>query len=451
VMEETNQYTLRAGNYIKREMKGNQQYFNYERPAPHQQEFKHSIYSNNFEISQNGFPNNSYKVLNGTNTMFPKEGLSYKFNGMDDEFAKVFTNEIVFNNGGSGDTDNLSAKKVTYYDPAISGGVNGTPMEAFKSSNSFNMVNGANAKTTMEVNNVYFNNGFRTKNAYNNVIVENGHNNLSGANIVRVENKGSSQAEYLTNSITLDNDNELASIVLSDYYNKDEKPNEPINVAVSQYSSNLISNRAAEKYTVDSKYGHSKFSTSKFDADSHTSRIQVREDNIDTWSAYTNSTEIDGKDVTFKAETLKTDSNSYSINSDNITMTGTDTSILGKAITINAGQVNVNKLDATGTLRGHLEGSMNGIPMMMGFICWPSYIRGTNITVASGPVTNATPSAPTPPVTNDVPMIVNNEINPYNEESKSLKIKSILNKVINKFVSLELSLFNVMNGNAEKK
>ena len=431
-------FVLRAGNVMKREMIGNQQYFNYEPPILNQS-WQHSNYSNNFEVSQNGFPQNSYKVLNGTNTMWPSEGST-------PESAKYVTNEMIMSNGGNGDTEAVAAFNVTYYNPAITGGVSGTPTLPLSSNNIFYFTNGINNKTSPALNSIRVNNGNYTDTAYNTVALENGSTNISGANIIRVDNNGGVEPISLTNSITLNNDRGLANIILSDHYDKEDPTHEPKDAIISEYALHRLSKQSEgdiiaqspsgifiydEKYVNASKYAI-KNTNLTIDSDSVKARFKVVDANANELALKTNSMKVDSKDYVLTTRSMKN-------NGSNVEIQGESMSILGREITM-------NKVIATGTFTGHLDGSMNGVPMVAGLIALPSPVPGVAMTLPDGPSTSFTLSEPEAPVAGMlVPTPQENKQSNVSEK-KSLSIISKTKAFIKKFIDIELSLLDAMNG-----
>ena len=467
VMMGTNSHTLHAGNLMKTELIGNQDYFNFEPPEDKKIWQYDKQYTNNFEISQNGFHKNSFKILNGTDTYIPKEG-------KDPEFAKALTNELVISNGGYGDEE-CKPSEVTYYSAEIGDGVQGSAIHPVSSTNYIYISNGNNVSTP-EINAFRFENGTAVPSANNSIEFENGSNNTYGGNIFRVDNQGKISADYVTNSITLNNDNNITNLILSDYQ-KDKKVYNPI---ISQYSLGTINNHAAIDHIIEAPKGTMKFNEYFFDSIESTLKTFSTTFDTSFFAFKTENMTEDVRDLTIKTETVEFNSKvftiktketylnaesfgvfatTYAINSklmttmaENISQIGTNTDIKGTNISIQGKEVKMSKVIATGEFTGHLQGSSDGVAMNGGYVYLLTPIRGTARLVPAGkgvkgnPLAPESPSEPEMPEMNDTPKPISNTDNANTNESKSISLIALTKKIINKFITLELSLLDVMNG-----
>ena len=296
------------------------------------------------------------------------------------------------------------------------------------------------------LNSIRVNNGNYTDTAYNTVALENGSTNISGANIIRVDNNGGVEPISLTNSITLNNDRGLANIILSDHYDKEDPTHEPKDAIISEYALHRLSKQSEgdiiaqspsgifiydEKYVNASKYAI-KNTNLTIDSDSVKARFKVVDANANELALKTNSMKVDSKDYVLTTRSMKN-------NGSNVEIQGESMSILGREITM-------NKVIATGTFTGHLDGSMNGVPMVAGLIALPSPVPGVAMTLPDGPSTSFTLSEPEAPVAGMlVPTPQENKQSNVSEK-KSLSIISKTKAFIKKFIDIELSLLDAMNG-----
>ena len=481
----TNEYTLQASNTISRKTYGNQEYMNYSAPShpfAGVTKWKDSEkYSNTFELVQNDFHNNTISIKNGNNVFIPKEGTT-------PEFAKSINNEFVFMNGCY-TPSSIESANVCYYKgkdfDAIPGLASGTPLLPLSSINNFTLMNG-NDGEMHEINELRFENGLNVIDACNLVELENGAKTLTGANVVRVDNHGSLYGNDLENSITLNNDNNRTNLILSDKHSLPsgedgtESSDWLENPIVSIYSIGTINENAVSLHKIDAGAGARKFNTLNEDVNviivkAHSISIDVGTISIKseatTWgsasiSIIASNAIVDAGilNVTSNISTLDSNSHStvagsYSLNANDSTLeigsmnaTVTDLSMNGTSISIQAKDVDVNKINATGSFTGHLNGSMNGPAMLGGYLYLMSPVQGSPVAVANGiastaaPASPRTPSAPKAPTDNESPIPVSNLTNTATLESNSLKLSQKIKSIVNKFIDFELSLFDKMNG-----
>lgn len=464
-----NDYTLRAGNLVKTELIGNQDYFNY---APGVKSWKHSgQYTNNYEITQNGFHKNSFKVLNGTDTKIPAEGET-------PEFAKSLTNELVISNGGYGDEESAPCG-VTYYNPATGKGAQGTPAFPLSSNNYIFVSNGSGSESP-EQNAFRLENGTGVSAANNAFELENGSANVSGMNLFRVDNQGlSGGGSGLKNSITLNNDNNRTNLILSDYYTEGE-PQKAQSPIVSLYSLSSISSHAGAKHTVEAPTGVVKhnehffdsiestvrtFSTS-FDSTELNARVENVSASLEKAVVKSASAELNAASSVVKADMadfsastlgvrtglLSVDADQTLIDSNSITQVGTVTNILGQSISVLGEEVALNRVSASGVFNGHLQGSMDGPAMLSGKLYQVTKKDGVPVTpapgvgVAADPQGPDAPEPPEPPEMNGTPNPLPNVANGETLEAESITLMGLARAIIRKFIRLELSLLDVMNG-----
>lgn len=431
-------FTLRAGNIMKREMVGNQQYFNYEPPILYKS-WKHSNYSNNFEVTQNGFPSNSYKVLNGTNTMWPREG-------NDPVSAKYVKNEMIMSNGGYGDMEAISAYNVTYYSPALTGGISGTPAYPLSTNNIVYFTNGANYNKNVVYNSFKVENGTNSDISTNATTFENGSTSTSGANIFRVDNQGSPNAKSLVNSITLNNDNGLTNLIMSDHYDEIDILKMPHDPTISMYALSGIHQHSDGEIIAQAPSSISVFDERYVDTSKDI--LKSKSITVDSLKLRTrfNETNIDTNNLLLVTDNTTVNAKQYIIKAGSLNQTGTTTNILGERINILAGTVTMNKVLATGNFTGHLDGSMNGIPMIGGLIALPSPIPGMALQLPDGPMSHAVVDTPEAPQQVVVPQPLTNKKNVKTKETESLSIVDRIKSFAKKFIKLELSLLDAMNG-----
>lgn len=322
-------YKLCAGNMLSAVLKGNQDYYNYD-VKKEQQDYivTHAEHANNFEFSQNGFPINKFKILNGTDSAWnnPRPKPTYKPEnwpeGINPDNGKYSDNEMIITNGGIGDAAPPTPPEHTGIYPFVSG------------INNFRISNGKNFQNLAE-NNISFDNGVGVFEGNNITTIDNGSLLNNGANIVRINNKGLAGADDVENSVTINNDNNN-NINLSDKWLSGE-PDEPRlkKSIVSLYSSNEIGNYGAGQFVVN------------FPTMLH--RVIKADLNYDLYDLKTNSYELNSKSIL--------------VNNNIAVVNSNDLSVLGDQITVEASAIKAQKLVAVGEITGNSKGSFIGCAM----------------------------------------------------------------------------------------
>jgi hypothetical protein len=204
-------FELWSGNTYKTILKGNRDFIDYKLDPITQNSYNitHTNYLNDFEVLQNGFPQNNFKIINGINEVFEPKKDAIQV-GIWNPFSLPLTsmNEFVILNGG------------IYKDAESS---NAECLES--QTNNFVFSNGSNSDANnilnppVTNNNILFNNGDNVHTGDNVMLFTNGsEEKYSDKNIIRFENIASDSnfdETPLLNTITLDNDKQSQNIVLS--------------------------------------------------------------------------------------------------------------------------------------------------------------------------------------------------------------------------------------------
>lgn len=202
----TTEFTMCSANEYKTILKGNQKFLNYSPTLDTSTAtIKHSEYSNNFEFSQNGFPVNRFKLLNGTDTALGDAGEGKGVEGItfvpaqNPPSAKHGDNEMIVLNGGM--TDAKPSEK--------------NSLES--STNNFKLANGAFAAGTSD-NSINVENGIGVVVGGNYTSFTNGSILNDGENIFKISNDGMVGGSNVTNFLMIENDHFQEYCSMHDQY-----------------------------------------------------------------------------------------------------------------------------------------------------------------------------------------------------------------------------------------
>ena len=398
-------YHLYAANVHKVLMNGNQDFFNYSNDDLQGNEtIVHTEYSNNFEVSQNGFPVNRMKILNGSDLKYDNDKPPSKFDPPP-ESAKIADNELVIVNGGIGDPD-----------PPTKGNLVGKyPMVA--AVNTIKVGNGRNFQNPAS-SDISFDNGVGVLEGTNTTTFTNGSLLTSGSNIFKIANDGMVMGDDVSNAIILENDHQQQYVQLHDFWKKKsgDKEVEPqhIDPAIVINANGELREFASTNHVINAPSLYVFTQNSKFNTDAF--------------------------NVTAGA---------FKVNSQSITQTATSMDVVadgmkfeGNNISLDASAVKVKRLEGEGTFNGHAMGSFEGVAGLKGnmyALDWP--VEGSMPTVIMRhPVTETT----------DIQGISHSaevdEIGRYSPNISNEKMMSKLGKTIakmfNRFLNLELKMLD---------
>lgn len=420
-------WDLCAGNLFRILMKGNQDYYNYNPDSSKADaEIYHTDHFNNFEVSQNGFPINKMKFLNGTDSAWNNNRLPLDIakwpTGRNPANGKYTDNEFIITNGGIGDvnppTQNFNENSVGIY-PFVSG------------INNIKFSNGTNFQGLAD-NNIAFDNGIGVLEGINLTRLRNGSILNNGVNAFRIDNEGLIGADDVENSITLNNDHQYQNINMANKW--------LTGIVSSEVESGILTSIV----TYLRKSALSLYSNDDLSCQGG-KKFYVNFPNVEYEAIYG---DINFKNYSLKTNNYSNDSDEITINTNFTTLNSDNVIVAGNHITANAKSVNIQKLVGVGTLQGHVEGSFNGCAMSNGYqysIDWPivgsiptQVMRHAGSIVSTSGIQYTAPTIKFPSYSRPV----NNKNNESTLESQSFNIFRVFKKIFKSFIDMELSLLN---------
>lgn len=342
----TTDFTMFAANEFRTLLNGNQDFVNYTPVLDTKTAtIKHTEYSNNFEFSQNGFPVNRMKILNGTDTAFgndkkKEESSDTSYTFIPEELDKTTRNEFIITNGGIGDID-----------PPTPSGLSGEYVLE-QAVNNFRFANGTNFPGSA-LNNIDIENGLGIVEGNNYTSFANGNLLANGENVFKITNDGIPNTN-VRNAILIENDHNQQFISMHDGNQEIEvgSGNKIVKKSVPADPAIIISAVGELR-----EYGRKRHIVCSPELDVFSKRAHLNSEyaNMNCGSWDISATNIIG-------------------NASNINVTGDLTRILGKNIEIDAKMVKVMNIFAAGNYEGMFRGTFDGVASYEGAfysLYWP--------------------------------------------------------------------------------